>query len=267
MKTKAAAMVLIILTATLVTFHGAPRADTVYTFTVADILSDIAASSTQDTLWSGGTATTPQQVLGISNFFVRPNLPEGTFTVASTSSPATWSSSVGTGEGVTGFYTSDQYARYSINVNSAESAGQAYLIGNQTLSSYPANLPSAFAIALLDPNTTFSIAVNDKTGTWDGSFNFVIGGYTFNYSDKGSTTPAQLTGFSFYSNGMDTFPQSNLETNYVNLNVEGQTTHLGYNGTASPVPVPAAVWLLGSGLAGLTLLRRKARGGRLGNGG
>ncbi len=257
MKAKTASTIFIALAILASILGGSARADTVYTFTVADILADIAASATQDTLYSGGTASNPELVLGINNFYVRPNLPEGSFTVTDSGAPATWSSSVGTGEGVTGFYSPGQYARYSVNVNSSESAGLAYLIGSLPRDSFPQNLANAFAIAQLDPGTTFSITVNDTTGTWDGSFNFVIGGYTFNFTDKGSSSPAQLTGFTFYSNGMDAFPLSNLATNYVDLNVDGKPTHLGYNST-SAVPLPAAVWLLGGGLAGLAVLRRKS---------
>lgn len=67
------------------------------------------------------------------------------------------------------------------------------------------------------------------------------------------------TGFSVYTSSMQGLITSDYSTPG-NPNFAGQITSLAGQITGSPVPVPAALWLFGSGLLGLAGMRKKIRG-------
>ena len=95
-------------------------------------------------------------------------------------------------------------------------------------------------------------------GTMDGFINPSTGLATLN-SSGGTTLAALATGGSvsqylyFYSNSPDGAVQSGLPVAMITTNANGSTTV----GAPSAVPVPAAIWLLGSGLISLVGIRRR----------
>jgi len=115
-------------------------------------------------------------------------------------------------------------------VESELGAGWAIEDKLEPVTCYPTNQPGVYAFALPDTPTYFFI----KTGKVDGTFDHFM--YTNAASlDWGVFAPADW--------GTD----ANI----------GKLSHVGVVG--SPVPLPAAVWLLGSGLLGLVGIRRRIK--------
>jgi hypothetical protein len=103
-----------------------------------------------------------------------------------------------------------------------------------------------------------------KDGKMDG-FGLFEYGVLFNTSGGGAGTDSKLTfaitragGFTSVYNLVEssTNPPGNLQSPFaVDVFYEGATGVIGTSG--STVPLPAAAWLLGSGLVGLVAIRRR----------
>ena len=102
--------------------------------------------------------------------------------------------------------------------------------------------------------TTMTLDLSSWTAFWNGTF--------FN---QGATTAGDLTVDTLTDNGDGTYGYTIIWTKLISGGPPfgGQTGHWWASGTASTattvIPVPAAVWLFGSGLLGLVgVARRKA---------
>lgn len=130
---------------------------------------------------------------------------------------------------------------------------------------------------IINPGEYFVMASNGDPMV-NGGFtaNYVYSGFSLTnsadeivFSDNGTELLRlnYTSGFGVAGNSMELLAQSMDETNY-GLTAAGLTYGLGDIGTpgaagsftpASPVPVPAAAWLFGSGLLGLLGISRKRK--------
>jgi hypothetical protein len=106
-----------------------------------------------------------------------------------------------------------------------------------------------------------SVTINNSTN-YNDYFQAVTFGKTFNFSLNLSNSP----GSSFYLAFLDTTGVNPLLTTdsvngyatIIDVNTNGAAlTNLSNQVTATPTPIPAAAWLLGSGVMGLAGIRRR----------
>ena len=88
---------------------------------------------------------------------------------------------------------------------------------------------------------------------YSGSPGFIAAGTTYHETDDGSYTYSDDFGFTYYPEGEFFSP--------VIAMFDESGTYRGETGQANgnPVPIPGALWLLGSGLFGLVAIRRRKK--------
>lgn len=97
----------------------------------------------------------------------------------------------------------------------------------------------------------------DGIGIADFESDFVIGDF-FRHGTSGSDTTFNLLQLSMFNN-LDLYAYDVLGESWFSLALDGSTGGFIATASVAPVPVPAAVWLFGSGLIGLFgVARRKA---------
>lgn len=130
---------------------------------------------------------------------------------------------------------------------------------NSFVKSLFANNPSFF--------NTFAYNTAIRSGPWIGAFN-VQGSTNFQWVTGESVTftnwgPAEPFGngqtVSYYDNSSPFGDGNGIAWNDIgpNSRLDGPIAYIAE--TTNPVPIPGAVWLLGSGLMGLITIRRKSK--------
>jgi hypothetical protein len=169
-----------------------------------------------------------------------------------------WAAESATGTGATwDLYKWDLSSGGWINKNNHfVSGGDIELGPNGTLYAFSHNT-SASSLYSIDRSSGLPTYLNNITGAVDN----VLYGMAFD------SLTGNMYGFNRGSNygygqGSDIYlidPATGAATLALDLSVIGLEDNV-WGATASPVPIPGAVWLLGSGLVGLAAMRRKARG-------
>jgi hypothetical protein len=176
---------------------------------------------------------------------------------------------------------------YDVNVDTSALNGLGYLyfqyntgfgqIGTSTATVQ--NFTTDGTLGAVGPNA-FANSGNNVTGTLPGSVSFTNGIVETNDYNHGITFgnnlhfslllpngTSQIAGSTFslglYQDALGSTPLKTVDGTLfsINLNADGTASTSiadgGTNVTPTPTPIPAAFWLLGSGLAGLAGLRRK----------
>ena len=111
-------------------------------------------------------------------------------------------------------------------------------------------------------NSTFNFYGAFLTGAWNDNLNIEVKGFNNNvelYSETVVVNTYEATWFDFNFLGIDSVQFRSFGGNNAGLGSAGE--HFAMDNfstcTPSPVPVPGALWLLGSGLVGLAGIRIK----------
>jgi hypothetical protein len=128
-----------------------------------------------------------------------------------------------------------------------------YSIGSPgTLNPIFTNPTGAGQTATFSPTTNYGFYFQTPDGIFytQSSLNTVVSGFS---SDAGKQQFALFEGANGYWLGMEDTPLSGTGSNISDKDYNDMVV------TIRPVPIPAAVWLLGSGLLGLAGIRRRFR--------
>lgn len=213
---------------------GTAHADFTQTFTASDIINLV--NSTGDSL------VTSNASYGVFDIIVKPDI-SGSFTVSNpTTSLGTgsanwtgWIGQIGTSNYVydPSHYQANQYVEFQFQKGGVN--------GEYIISPVGSAFPSTGGLnplSLAALNATFSFNVSGTSQSTPGGIRFEISGYK---NPAGNTDPNLLT----------TFAPTGSALYELQHNQNG-----GYPGSGA-VPIPGALWLLGSGLVGLIGFRKK----------